>query len=156
MTSVNLSLDPLFQSAEVCADHVLNCLHCSLCPPIALALANSSKSGDSLYQLLIRNRVPMSSDFNQRSLNGAADGWLLILFIHQLRNPSIPKEVSQAIDDRVVRALDVADRREVGMVRVQLANKPSKERLLRLAGKAVIGNENVDGASRLRLGRKMT
>ena len=66
------------------------------------------------------------------------------MLIDQLRNACVLEELGQAIDDRVVRPLRVTDRREVGMVRVQLADKASEKRLLRLAREAIVGNEDMD------------
>ena len=156
MASINLPLDSMLQGAEVRADHVLDNLYCTFGSAIAWALANSTELRNKLYQLFVTDRLTVSADLGQCSFNNTSYGRLLILFIHQLANSGVPKEVGKAIDDRVVGSFHVADRREVGMVRVQLSNKPSKERLLRLAGKAAIGYENVDGASRLRFRRKLT
>ena len=155
MTSINLPLDSVFQSAEVRADHVLDHLYCTFGSAIAWALANSTELRNKLYQLFVTDRLTVSADLGQCSFNNTSYGRLLILFIHQLANSGVPKEVGKAIDDRVVGSFHVADRREVGVVRVQLTNKSCEKRFLRLAGEAVIGTENVDGSSGLRFGREV-
>ena len=156
MTSINLPLDSMLQGAEVRADHVLDNLYCTFSSAIAGALADSAELRNELHQLFVSDRFPMSADFGQCSFNSTSYGRLLILLVHQLANPGVPEEVGKAVDDRVVRSFHVAYRREVGVVRVQLTNKPCEKRFLRLAGEAVIGAENVDGSSGLRFGREVT
>ena len=146
MTCINLSLDPLFQRAEVGADHVLNRLHSTFRTPIAGALSHSAELRDHLDQLFIGHRFTMAAHLDQSLLDGQANGWLLILLVYKLRDARVAEELGQAIDDRVVWSFGVTDRRKESMVRVEFADKAGKERLLRLAREAIVGNEDMDRA----------